>query len=326
MTKGRVSLTLAILVLFLWGWTGVGGEEPTLQASPSWVKPGEKILLKFSGAPGNEYDLIAIYRVGEKDEKYYQEWHYLSGETSGELTFTAPQKEGDYEFSLFASRPEGGYEAIATSNVIRVGGSAPPMLYDGAFWLSTGELIVGELLSFDGNIFKIKTERGVIEKRKGDIVDILIETKRLAPIASLSQWAAKARASSQYSSSEWSAEQATGEPNTFKCGGIETAWAPESNGSDPEWLELTFDTPVSATRLRAHETYNAGFIYQVELVDIGGEKHTVWQGKDATPCPGWFEINLDQTLYLVKSVILYTKIKGYEEIDAVQLTGIPISE
>lgn len=91
-------------------------------------------------------------------------------------------------------------------------------------------------------------------------------------------------------------------------------------------MELTFDTPVYATKLRVHETYNAGFVYKVEFVDVYGQKHTTWQGKDTTPCPGWFKINLDQTRYLVKSVTLHTQIKGYEEIDAVELTGIPISK
>lgn len=205
---------------------------------------------------------------------------------------------------------------------VRVSVGAHPQSYQDIFRLSTGELLMGELLSFDGSIFRIKTERGVIEKKKGDVVAILIGTKPLVYKGLLSQWASKARASSQYSSSRYSAQQATGEPNTSKCGDIETAWAPDSSGDGPEWLELAFDTPVYATKLRVHETYNAGFISRVEVVDIAGEKYEVWWGKDTTPCPGWFEINIDQTPYLIKGVILHTQIKGYEEIDAVELTGI----
>jgi len=64
----------------------------------------------------------------------------------------------------------------------------------------------------------------------------------------------------------------------------------------------------------------------VEFVDVYGQKHTIWQGTDSTACPGWFEINVNQTGYLVKSVILHTQIKGYEEVDAVELTGIQISK
>ena len=333
MRKERVGLILVILVLFLWVGAGVSEGKSVLRASPSRVKPGETILLRFSGAPGNNTDWIAIYPVGEKSENY-GEWYYLEGKTSGELNFTAPQKEGDYEFHLFANWPEGEYNAITISNVIRIGVSigTSPTPYNDVFRLSTGELITGELLSFDGSTFKIKTETGVIERKKGDVVAILIGTKPLTPtkpftpIRSLSQWATKVKASSQYSPSGWSAQQATGEPNTSECGDIDTAWAPKSNGSESEWLELAFDTPVYATKLRVHETYNAGFLYKVEFVDVYGRKHTVWQGKDTTACPGWFEINVDQTWYLVKSVILHTQIKGYEEIDAVELTGIPISK
>ncbi len=205
---------------------------------------------------------------------------------------------------------------------IRVSGGFHSQSHQDIFRLSTGELLMGELLSFDGSIFKIKTEKGVVEKKKDEVVAILIGTKPLVHKGLLSQWASKARASSQYSPSDWSTQQATGEPNTSKCGDIKTAWAPGSSGDGPEWLEVVFDTPIYATRLRVHETYNAGFINEVEFVDIAGEKHGVWWGKDTTPCPGWFEININQTSYLVKGVILHTRIGGYEEIDAVELTGI----
>lgn len=203
---------------------------------------------------------------------------------------------------------------------------ASPSLYTDAFRLSTGELIMGELLGFDGAIFTIETERGIVEIEKADVAAILIGTTPSVYITPLSQWVSEARASSQYSSSTWSAQQATGEPNTSQCGDNSTTWAPGSRGSGPEWLELIFDTPVYATGLRVHETYNSGFIYRVEFVDVYGQKRTIWQGTDSTACPGWFELNIAQTRYLVKSVILHTQIKGYEEVDAVELTGIQISK
>jgi len=46
--------------------------------------------------------------------------------------------------------------------------------YKDAFRLSTGELIMGELLSFDGSSFRIKTEKGVIEKKREEIATILV--------------------------------------------------------------------------------------------------------------------------------------------------------
>ncbi len=49
-----------------------------------------------------------------------------------------------------------------------------PMIFKDAFRLSTGELIIGELLSFDSNSFRIRTEKGVIEKKRGEIDAILL--------------------------------------------------------------------------------------------------------------------------------------------------------
>lgn len=135
------------------------------------------------------------------------------------------------------------------------------------------------------------------------------------------QWASGSTASSEYTADRWSANQATGAPNTDACGDISTAWAPLTSGSDPEWLNLSFATPVQAIGVRVHETYNAGFIYQVDLVDTSGQNHTIWTGSDTTICPGWFEIAFDKTQYSVNGVILHTKIAGWEEVDAVELLG-----
>jgi len=63
----------------------------------------------------------------------------------------------------------------------------------------------------------------------------------------------------------------------------------------------------------------------VELVDVYQKRHIVWQGEDTTRCPGWFEIDFEKSRHLAKSVILHTQTDGYEEIDAVELTGIPVS-
>lgn len=95
-------------------------EKSTLIASPSSVRPGDLITVKFSGVPGNPQDWIALYPAEAPGERY-GEWYFLEGKTEGELSFTAPEKEGDYEFRLFADWPEGGYEAIAISDLIRVG-------------------------------------------------------------------------------------------------------------------------------------------------------------------------------------------------------------
>jgi hypothetical protein len=144
------------------------------------------------------------------------------------------------------------------------------------------------------------------------------------PTAGLRQWATAATAGSEYSNPEWSAMQAIGTPNTTSCGDRSTAWAPRSKGISPEWIGLDYATPVYATMLRVHETYNSGFIFQVDLKDTSGNLHTLWTGTDTTPCPGWFEIALPKTSFLVKGVKIHARISGWEEIDAVELIGEPV--
>ncbi|MFP3952045.1 MAG: LamG domain-containing protein, partial [Candidatus Bathyarchaeia archaeon] len=141
------------------------------------------------------------------------------------------------------------------------------------------------------------------------------------PSDAFGQWASDAFASSEYASVEYSAMQATGEPDTTECGDQASAWSPSDDGEDTEWLWLYFDIPVHATKIRVHETYNSGFIIQVDVIDMEGELHTVWTGIDETPCPGWFEITFPRTPYLVQEVFLYTEKSGFEEVDAVELIG-----
>ena len=109
----------------------------------------------------------------------------------------------------------------------RVSSTATP--YNDVFWLSTGELIFGELVAFGGTTFTIATEQGVIDKEKTDVATILIGARPLIstelsiPSKPLSQWAVRAMGSSEYDTTRWSAQQATGEPDTFRCGDIDTS-------------------------------------------------------------------------------------------------------
>ena len=137
-----------------------------------------------------------------------------------------------------------------------------------------------------------------------------------------SQWATGATASSEYSSSSWSAAQATGPPDTNGCGDISTAWAPGTPGTGPEWLEVTFDFPVVATGVEVHETYLGGFITQIDVRLASGGLETVWTGTDTTPCPGIFRATWPATSEPVTGVRIATQIAGFEEIDAVRLLGV----
>ncbi len=127
----------------------------------------------------------------------------------------------------------------------------------------------------------------------------------------------------EYNYVNWGAIQATGAPNTNSCGDLPTAWSPRTSGSDPEWLKTTYDQAVYATGLRVHETYLPGFITGIDLVEPNGTVHALTVPADTTTCGGYYVLSFAETAYLVNAIVVHTAKPGYEEIDAVELTGIP---
>jgi YD repeat-containing protein len=139
--------------------------------------------------------------------------------------------------------------------------------------------------------------------------------------------------SSEYTSSSWSAAQALGAPDVPGYGDDYRAWAaldpdnldPNSNGI--EYLTLGFATPQSSNGVKIRESYNSGFVKQIDAVDTDGMYHTVWTGTDASE-PGSlvdFVATWSPTSYLTAGVKIYVDslhVPGdWEEIDAVQLLG-----
>jgi hypothetical protein len=143
----------------------------------------------------------------------------------------------------------------------------------------------------------------------------------------LRQWAVGAVASSEYSSPEYSAQQATGAPNTMECGDIETAWASDTPDS-VEWLQVTFATAVIPTQVNIYETNSPGFINKVEVRDDRALYYTVWEGTPGAveECPRVVSIPVSGVTVPVNAVrISLDQQNGgwYDEIDAVELVGQP---
>lgn len=159
------------------------------------------------------------------------------------------------------------------------------------------------------------------------IAPISTEVPPTAVPGELSQWAISAVASSEYSSPEWSAQQATGAPDTPECGDYQTAWATESyDGVD--WLEVGYATPVRPVRINIHETNSPGFIVRVEVKDEGGMYHTVWQGTAAPldQCPRILSVpvtGIESRVVAVRINLDQRAGGDWDEIDAVELIGQP---
>ncbi|MBZ5641039.1 MAG: thrombospondin type 3 repeat-containing protein [Acidobacteriia bacterium] len=135
------------------------------------------------------------------------------------------------------------------------------------------------------------------------------------------QWAVSATASSEYSSPDYGAVQATGSRDVTHCADDPGAWAPSTDSIDPEWLEVRYAMPVHATGITVYETYIFGSVFQMDLIDTDGIYHTVWSGGDASSCGIPSRASWGSTTYLVVGARIHTAIDGYEQIDAVELRG-----
>jgi hypothetical protein len=145
------------------------------------------------------------------------------------------------------------------------------------------------------------------------------------PWGILRQWGTGAIASSEYSSTDYAATQATGAPESLGiCADQATNWAPLAPDPDPEWLEVSYATAVRATSVEVHEKLEAPFVTQIDLRDTTGILHTVWAATDATSCGSVLAVSFPETSYLVDGVVVRTAAQNWEEIDAVELIGLAL--
>jgi hypothetical protein len=163
----------------------------------------------------------------------------------------------------------------------------------------------------------------------GILILILTISVGVSAQDTIGQWATDATASSEFGKDEWSAQQATGKPDTDSCGDNVTAWA-SATATGEDTIELTYDQAVIPTQVNVYQTYNPGSITRVELVNrdtgvvLKVSKSNDKPGK--TDCPGVFSLNIDGAEEPINGVVIYVdqSIGGdWNEIDAVELVGIP---
>lgn len=145
----------------------------------------------------------------------------------------------------------------------------------------------------------------------------------------LHQWAMFAVASSEYSSDNWSAMQATGEPDVNECSDSSDAWASMEADSE-EWIELTYATPVIPTEINVHMNYNPSQITEIQIIDVNNDSYTILETEpeNVDYCPDVYQINveMDKEIYVTGIKIFLDQGQlglGWNEIDAVELIGKP---
>jgi hypothetical protein len=149
-----------------------------------------------------------------------------------------------------------------------------------------------------------------------------------APSSGINQWAVAATASTEFGSSGWSAQQATGSPDVTSYADDQLAWTPKLQDGTTEWLDLRYEQAVVPTAVSIHESFNPGFVTKVEAFDTAAATWvTLWQGTDPTPSGdvGTFTPALATTDVAVDRirVTIDTDVPDWNEIDAVELVGTP---
>lgn len=159
-----------------------------------------------------------------------------------------------------------------------------------------------------------------------DAVELVGHSQVVGGEVEVRQWASSASASSEYSSGDGSAGEASGPPDTPLASDYVTAWAAQFPDKGKEWLELRYVIPVHATGVRIFENFTPGGIVEVELKDPLGQYHSVWEGNEPVEkAPACFEVSFERSEYEVSAVRIHletSRQKGWEEIDAVELVGM----
>ena len=145
----------------------------------------------------------------------------------------------------------------------------------------------------------------------------------------LRQWAESAAASSEYAEEGWSARQATGEPNVGACQDDVFAWASLSSNT-VEWIELTYETAVIPYEVTVVQTYNPSQVVDITGIAEDGTEYLIWESAPeiVEVCPDFMTITIepDKEVYINKIRITIDQSVlglGWNEIDAVELVGIP---
>lgn len=134
--------------------------------------------------------------------------------------------------------------------------------------------------------------------------------------------------SSERSSTDSSAAQALGAPDTNAYGDFTTAWSPLTpNSPGLEFISVGYSTPAYADSVTVWETFGNGFVTQIDLIDTSDVLHTVFAGTDpsAQGSPVGFTVSFPRTPYQVKGVKVTVNAlasSSYEEIDSIALGAL----
>jgi len=137
--------------------------------------------------------------------------------------------------------------------------------------------------------------------------------------------------SSEYSAAPgpWSSFVALGSPDTYPdYGDIQTAWASKTADGKDEFLTIAYDTAQTVNNISIYETFNPGAVTEVSIRNkSNGFWISVYSGEADLHLPKKsriMEISFPTTQFLVDAVkiaVSSNKVAGWNEIDAVSISG-----
>ena len=159
--KKQIKL-IYIIAIYILSLAHVSAQE--LAPTKTIYKPGESVVISFSGGPGNAKDWVGIYKEGQTPgDVDSTQWTYVDGGTTAALRFD-PLPIGNYEAYLFLND---GYEILASESFeVSEEQDAPKVI------LSKAEYDEGEdvIISFSGGPGNILDWVGIY--KVGDIPEV----------------------------------------------------------------------------------------------------------------------------------------------------------
>ncbi len=156
------------------------------------------------------------------------------------------------------------------------------------------------------------------------LVDVAAERDQFE--GAVRQWVSSAvNASSQGGTKQWSADQVVGQPDSTTPGRDGKGWAPQRPDDGAEWIVVQYKLSVFPLKVRICESLEPGFVVRVDGFDSANKIYTLWQGEDPTRAgTEFFEIDSARTtkpINRLRITIDSAKVRGWNEIDAVELVG-----
>ena len=227
-------------------------------------------------------------------------------------------------YPLDAEKVQSAIEEAGVTYPIAIGTRAVHDLFEFAIGELTDELPTTFAIIGNESLLHEKRE-GILSKE--ELQDLIASMKQHRKDLNLEPnilWANRViEFSSEYSDSDWSAEQILGQPDTYpQNGDLPTAWASESEDGQSEFVKVGYEVPAHITGVKIYETYNPGAVNRVEAIDGEGDVHLLWQGAAETlpQKKRIFRIDVPATEYKVQAILIHfdsQQVKGWNQIDAV---------